>query len=70
MNNGLSAATNIAPIINSVYSTKPLKQKKLLWSYLEVDCYLPKTFSGGQAMIEIDLAIMQYTQPSSVTPTQ
>lgn len=64
----MSAAKTIAAVAACVQSAEALRQKKLLHSYLEVVNYLFRKSSSDQAIAEINTAILQYSQPTSMTP--
>lgn len=66
----MSAARNIALAIVSIQSAEPLRQKKLLSSYLEGVNYIYKKFDNDQTIVELNSAIWRYTKPVSITPMQ
>lgn len=70
LNNCVSAATHIAPVIASVNTIEPMIQKKRFRSNLEVVNYLVKKFANNQEITERNSTILLYTQPASITPIQ
>lgn len=61
LNSCMLAANNIAIAVVSAPSAMPLKQKKLLWSYLNALSYLLTKFASDSAIAEMDFPILRYT---------
>lgn len=70
LNSRVPATSTIAHALASVQVAEPLRQKQLFRSYPEVDTYLLKKFTNGQAIAGLDFSISRHSQASSTNTMQ
>lgn len=66
----MSVEVSFAPSITSARSAEPLRQKKLLRSYLEVVSYFFTKVAHSLLIAKIETSNLRYTQPVSTTLMQ